>query len=181
MSAAIIYWSARNLAAWYNPVGNHHFALILTHSYKIVPGGIWLQRYKGASFLTLGAYKINNCLTFQPNHPSDVQSVRDKIDNPGLIQREPNLNFQGHQVNSPNGSDYRFAERLIKLSLKFEQNTKTSPIPYELFGDNCAAWVNTLFKVAGVPVTERIKAGQFWGIDAGEKILIPVEMFTTQS
>lgn len=90
------------------------------------------------------------------------------------------MDYQGHKVNAPTGDSRSFAQRLVQLALNFQENSKTSPIPYALFGDNCAAWVNTLFKVAGVSFTDRMRAGQFWGIDACEKKEIPDKMFVKQ-
>lgn len=172
MIMAKVYWSARNLGAWWNPFGNHHFVLIMTAAHF---GGLTPTQYKGESFLTLGGFSVNGLLKFEANNSSDVQSVKDKID--GLSWSEPNLDLQKHRVAPPNGSDPAFARELVRRSLIFEQNSKATPIPYELFGDNCSAWVNTLFKVCGVPIGERRRAGQFRGIDAGERIEIPEELF----
>jgi hypothetical protein len=169
---AKVYWSARNLWDWWNPFGNHHFVLIRT-AVKIL--NLTPIQYKGENFLTLGGFSINGVLTFQANNSSDVQSVKEKIDDPS--QWEPNLDLQKHRVAPPYGVDLWFAQGLVVRSLYFEQNTRFTPMPYELFGDNCVAWVNTLFKVVGVPLGERRRAGQFRGIDAGERIEIPEDMF----
>jgi nucleoid-associated protein YgaU len=132
-------------------------------------------QYKGESFLTLGGFYVSGFLVFGANNSEDVQSIKDKID--GMSWGEPNLDLQKHRVAPPNGSDPAFTEELVRRSLIFDKNSKATPIPYELFGDNCAAWVNTLFKVCGVPLGERIRAGQFRGIDAGERLEIPEELF----
>ncbi|MGH9948330.1 MAG: LysM peptidoglycan-binding domain-containing protein [Pyrinomonadaceae bacterium] len=171
MELAKVYWSARNLGAWWNPFGNHHFVLI--KNANVVEGLVPVE-YKGEKFLTLGGFSINGLLIFEANNASDVQSCKDKIDG---RRWEPDMDLQRHRVAPPNGSDPAFAALLAKLARNFERNSRTSPIPYELFGDNCSAWVNTIFKVAGVPLGERRRAGQFRGIDAGEQIEIPEELF----
>lgn len=171
MIEAKVYWSARNLGAWWNPFGNHHFVLIKT---EMGFEGLFPVQYRGVSFLTLGGFSINGVLTFQANNLSDIQSVKEKVDGRWL---EPSMDMQKHRVAPPRGSDVEFAHHLVFHSHIFEENSKAKPIPYELFGDNCAAWVNTLFKVVGVPIDERRRAGQLWGIDAGERIEIPEDMF----
>lgn len=172
MREAKVYWSARNLSNWWNPFGNHHFVLI-----KIAVPILSVNpvQYKGEHFMTLGGFSINGFLTFQANNSSDVQSVKDRIDDPSGW--EPDMDLQKHRVAPPYGVDLWFAQSLVVHSLYFEENSKASPIPYELFGDNCAGWVNTLFKVVGVPLGERRRAGQFRGIDAGERIELPESLF----
>lgn len=172
MLEAKVYWSARNLYAWWNPLGNHHFVLIKT-SKPIL--SVKPLEYKGEYFMTLGGFNVDGLLKFEANNSSDVQSVKDKID--GLSWSEPNMDLQKHRVAPPYGVDLWFAQGLVFRSLCFERNSKVAPIPYELFGDNCAAWVNTLFKSAGVPIGERRRAGQFWGIDAGERLEISEDLF----
>jgi hypothetical protein len=172
MIEAKVYWSARNLAGWWNPFGNHHFVLIRTAKPILSVGPV---HYKGEDFMTLGGFSVNGLLKFEANNSTDVQSVKDKIDTLGVW--EPSLDMQKHRVAPPYGVDRWFAEGLVVRSLYFEENSRSTPMPYELFGDNCAAWVNTLFKVVGVTLGERRRAGQFWGIDAGERLEIPEEMF----
>lgn len=46
MGIARIYWAARNLGAWWNPFGNHHFALIET---AIAPGKVSLISYRASA------------------------------------------------------------------------------------------------------------------------------------
>ena len=175
MKEAKVYWAARNLSTWWNPLGNHHFILIET---QVAQSGVSLINHKGVSFVTLGGFSINGFLTFQANDLSDVRSVKEKIDD--LSWWKPDMGFAGHQIYPPNSSDLEFVRTLVRYSFNFEANSKVTRLPYELFGGNCSAWVNTLFKVAGISLKDRQKAGQFWGIDAGERIEIPEEMFTTR-
>ena len=175
MKEAKVYWTARNLSDWWNPFGNHHFVLIKTAVQILSVSPV---EYKGEKFMTLGGFSINGVLTFQANEPSDVRSVKDRIDDPAGW--EPDMDLQKHRVAPPYGVDLWFAQSLVVHSLWFEKNPKTTPIPYELFGDNSAGWVNTLFKVVGVPLHERRTAGQFRGIDPGERIEIPEVMFTNR-
>lgn len=172
MAQPKIYWSARNLSGWWNPFGNHHFVLI-TSAPPIL--NLSPVRYKNESIMTLGAFMVDGFMVFDANNSSDIQSVKDKIDNPAGW--EPSLDMQKHRVAPPYGVDLYFAQGLVVRALRYQQNTKVTPFRYELFGDNCAAWVNTLFKGYGVPDGERRRAGQFWGIDAGERLEIPEALF----
>lgn len=163
-----VYWSARNLYAWWNPFGNHHFVLIMIKERIDSIAPIY---HKNEGFMTLGAFNVNGYLTFQANNTADVQSVRDVIDRLGWVD------LQRHRVGTPYGTELGFARVLVGRALCFEQNTKHTPVPFTLFGDNCAAWVNTLFKAAEVPANERRHAGQFQGIDAGERLKLPEDLF----
>jgi hypothetical protein len=176
LDMAVVYWSARNVNGMFTSLGNHHFVLIIVPS-GTIPGGIPPQKHKGVNFMTLGAFNVNGSLTVVRNYPDDTRSVRERIDNPGRFHLEPNMDFQGHRVRPPNGCDFAFATDLVDLSLKYEWNSIKFPIPYDNSDWNCAAWVNTLFKVSGVPESERLKAGEFWGVDWGEEELIPEGMF----
>ena len=49
--------------------------------------------------------------------------------------------------------------------------------PYSLIDENCAAWVNTMLKKAGISDEIREDLGEFWGIDWGEEDLIPDQFF----
>jgi hypothetical protein len=174
---AIVYWSARNVQHYLVP-GNHHFVLIMDNSQMSVPFNIAPKTYKGVSFFTLAAFKDDaGNMVFGPNNPTDVLSVRQRIDNPGWWAPEPDWDFQGHEVKPPNGCNYVFARQLLDLSANFDRNSQTTPLAFESGNLNCAAWVNTLFKVAGVPYSERIVAGEFWGVDMGEEEYIPEKLF----
>src|SRR5262249_54591930 len=172
MLEAKVYWSARNLYAWWNAFGNHHFVLIKTPKAILTVNPV---EYKGEYFMTLGGFSVDGLLKFEANNASDVQSVKDKID--GRSWSEPNLDMQKHRVAPPYGVDLWFAQGLVVRSLYFERNVSATAIPFHLFSQNCAAWVNTLFKVVGVPLGERQRAGQFRGIDAGERLEIPEDLF----
>ncbi|HMS40256.1 MAG TPA: hypothetical protein PKE69_08525 [Pyrinomonadaceae bacterium] len=173
----IVYWSARNVQHYLNP-GNHHFVLVTGNSELCMEYNIAPRTHNGMTFFTLAAFKDDaGNMVFGPNDSFDVRSVRERLDNPGWYAPEPNWDFQGHEVNSPNGCSHLFAKRLLTLSANFDKNSQTTPIPFKSGDRNCATWVNTLFKVAGVPYSERLTAGEFSGIDMGEEEYIPEKMF----
>ncbi len=176
----IVYWAARNVEHYLYP-GNHHFVLVTGNNETCQQFGIMPNEYKGMKFFTLAAnVGYNNNMTFNPNNALDVKSVREKLDNPadsGWFGPESNWDFQGHEINAPNGCNYTFSKRLLTLCANFEKNSQTNPIQIQRFDQNCAAWVNTLFEVAGVPYSERLRAGEFSGIDCGEEESIPRRMF----
>ena len=173
MGTVNVFWSARNLAHRMNPFGNHHFILI---DGAVATGGLPLEQYKGQTFITLGGFSIGGNLVFEANNQSDKDSVKEHIDDPAWWRAD--FGFRGNLIPPPSGNSTAFAELLCRYSLNYRENEKIKPIPYTLFNGICSAWVNTILKAAGVPDHVRNKAGDFWGIDAGEKVEIPEEMFT---
>jgi hypothetical protein len=51
----------------------------------------------------------------------------------------------------------------------FKNNIKDKPTKYDLWDLNCATWVNSLLKYAGVDENQREEKGEFSGIDWGEE------------
>lgn len=182
MGKATVNWIGRKLGSRFNPFGNHHYILILIDKICL-PTGIPTQRHNGAEFLTLGGFSINDNMVFVANDVSDNLSAKDLLDNTPIWDFFNPFDWgtQKHYVKPPGGNDTAFANQVIRLAEIYGKNTAVEPLPYRLFSDNCAAWVNTLFKVAGVPQHEREELGQFWGIDAAERVEIPEHLFQTKT
>jgi hypothetical protein len=176
-----VYWCARDLEV--SPIGNHHFILL------VCPNSA--ERFYGESilredapngttyFYTVGAFKgvgeNPKLLKMVVNQQTDVQAVREYLDpdeHTSLLL--PDYDLEPHLVTPPSGSIENFIATVIQLAINYKANGN---IEYSLIDENCAAWVNTLFKVAGVSETERKKRGEFFGIDAGEEDLIPEQFF----
>lgn len=161
-----VYWASRDLAGM--PWGNHQFILItIPQSYHLT--SILMQTEGELKFITLGAFKSDNGnLIFKANEPNDILSVRETL-NPSLQSWYSDFDMSQQRVKAPDGGELAFAIKLIELALKYSNNTYYSPIPYSLVDQNCAAWVNSVFKAAGVSLDNRLSAGEFSGIDWGEE------------
>ncbi|MBD2247336.1 hypothetical protein [Nostoc sp. FACHB-888] len=176
-----VYWCARDLEG--SPIGNHHFILLVNPDAT--------DRFSDESllqedtpdgttyFYTIGAFKgadgVPDLLKMIVNQPTDVQSVREYLDpdeHTSLLT--PDYDLEPHQITPPTGSVENFIATVIQLATNYK--TK-GDIQYSLIDENCAAWVNTLFKVAGVSDASREEAGEFSGVDWGEEDFIPEEFF----
>lgn len=179
MGTVEVYWNARNLGSnWNIGAGNHHYILIVTNGNKL-QGSIPTQNCSGAEFITLGGFNIGGNMVFMANNPEDSASAREIFSNSSLwnFLNPFDWGAQKHLVKPPNGNSLQFASQVVRLALNYEINTRANPLPYSIEDDNCAAWVNTLFKAAGIPLTERTRLGQFWGIDWAERLEIPENLF----
>lgn len=174
MADVEVYWAARDLAG--SPFGNHHFILImLPENYSMQQ--IKTQTEGSQRFVTLGGFAESGNLVFKSNDSSDVQSVKEVL-NPSLRSwYTADYDMERNKITPPTGGGWNFATTLERLAFNYEKNTKTSPVPYSLKNENCAAWVNTILKVAGVSAGERIRLGEFSGIDWGEEDEIPESLF----
>ncbi len=168
-----VYWSARDLAS--SPTGNHHFILIyLDAIYSLPPFATLIE--KETRFVTLGAFSVGGNLAFIANEPSDVTSVREEI-NTKKRGWFSDFDLEKNRVPSPLASDQKFAETLVKQALAFKVNTQSKKIEFSLSSQNCAAWVNTMFKIAGVTQANRESFGEFNGVDWGEEGLLDESLF----
>ena len=183
MGTVATFWNSRNLASrWNIGAGNHHYILIVLEAVHL-PAAIKTQKHNEVEFMTLGAFSVGGNMVFEANNASDSASARD------IFNKTPIKDFfnpfdwgtQKHLVKPPNGNAFQFAATITQFALNYQAETKINPLPYGLFDDNCAAWVNTLFKVAGISAAERVRLGQFWGIDAAEQLEIPEELFKSES
>jgi hypothetical protein len=110
------------------------------------------------------------------NQQSDVKAVREYLDpEEHTSPLTPDYDLEAHLVTPPSGSVGNFIATVIQLATNFKAK---GDIQYNLIDENCSAWINTLFKVAGISETEREELGEFFGIDFGEEDLIPEEFFT---
>lgn len=183
MGTIATFWNARNLASrWNIGAGNHHYILIVVDGVRL-PTPFRTQTHNKAEFITLGAFSVGGNMVFEANNASDSASAKDLFDNTPIKDFFNPFDWgtQKHLVKPPDGNAFRFAANVAQFALNYQAKTKINPLPYTLTDDNCASWVNTLFKVAGIPSDERIRLGQFWGIDAAEKLEIPEDLFTNDS
>jgi hypothetical protein len=170
---AEVYWAARDLDG--PPWGNHQFIAIYLGENEA------LRQTKaedegGTKFVTLGGHVENGNLIFIPNQTADVQSVREAI-NPSCAGWWSDYDLEKHKIDPPSGGGWYLATQCEELAYKYQTNTKSSPVKYDLWDGNCASWVNTLLKVIGITQTDRSRAGEFNGIDWGEEDLLSEDLF----
>jgi hypothetical protein len=170
---AKVYWASRDLSSFF--IGNHQFILIMLDSneslLKTTSNTEGTQK-----FAILAGHQPHGDLIFVPNQTDDVKSVREAL-TPSSRGWFSDLDMEKHLITSSSGGGITFAQKLETLAYNYQANTKTSPVKYDLWDRNCATWVNTLLKVAGVAKNDRIKAGEFKGVDWGEEDLIDEKLF----
>jgi hypothetical protein len=171
-----VYWSARDLDSFF--LGNHHFLLIKIPKDKKLTRIINLDEGDWR-FITLAGHLPDKHLVFRENDEGDVQSVREII-NPKLAGRFYDYDLETHFVNPPNGGGWSFAQSLVDLAFNYRRNSETTPVEYVLRDENCSCWVNTILRVAGVPKNERMKLGEFSGIDWGEEQTLDDNLFKSE-
>jgi hypothetical protein len=170
---AQVFWAARDLDGW-NLGGNHSFILIYLNQNES------LLRTKaesegGTKFAILAGHQVSGNLVFVANQTADVQCVREVL-NPSLAGYW-DFDMEEKRITPPSGSGWSFAIKLEELAWKYAINTSSKAQEYGLLNFNCATWVNTMLTVAGVSQYERMKLGEFSGIDWGEEDLLDKSLF----
>jgi hypothetical protein len=178
-----VYWCARDLDG--PPIGNHHFILLVCPDTTVLFSGKPPKQENTPDgtvyFYTVGAFKkdgiLPDLLKVEVNQDTDVKAVREYVDpDEHTSPLKPDYDLEPHLVNPPSGSSSDFMKAVVQLSINFESK---GHIQYSLIDENCAAWINTLFKIAGVSDADREKAGEFFGIDWGEEDFIPEDFFSS--
>ncbi len=170
---AKVYWAARDFSVG---LGNHHFILI-----KLCGGASTLkfpaETHKGQKFVTLGGFAggLGKPMHMEANNRDDVAAVKEMLDPSRVKWYRSDWDTEAHRVRPPGGGDLAFAQTVARVADNFRK--KQGKVTYNLLDRNCATWVNTLFKVAGVPRSARVRAGEFSGIDWGEEALLPASAF----
>lgn len=168
MDTPRVYWAARTYHSWWGP-GNHHFILIRT----LRPiCGFAPVLHRGDGFMTLGAFNVNNVVTFQGNHFGDVQGMKRIVDQaPDWeswdIMKDQRVSRDGHA----------FACELVRRCLVFKSNTRTHPVPYDLLGDDCAPWIHTLLGECGISWDECKRLGKLDTYPQHRRLSFPEKMF----
>lgn len=60
-------------------------------------------------------------------------------------------------------------QKIVNAYETFKKNIESNPPKYGLCSTNCAAWVNGLLKSVGISREDRVRLGEFWGIDWAEE------------
>lgn len=176
-----IYWAARDING--NNIGNHHFILIEFEEDEEKFSRYNIKYAKDRRFLTIAAFADKNeNIVVALNDHNDVKSVLEDFDPDTYADPDAWFDFSLalNELNMlpPNDMTMReFAELLLRLTENFHRNSQTNPVKYTLTNENCATYVNSLFKAAGVSEKDRTRLGEFLGIDWGEEDLLPMELF----
>lgn len=168
-----VYWAARDLDGV--PWGNHQFILI----YMDVKQSLLKTKPEfsgGQKFSTLGGHKVSGNLVLVANQTADVKSVKEVLD-PSTNVGWSDFDMEEKKIAPPTGGDWSFSVEVERLAYNYDRNVKATPQEYDLTDENCATWVNTLLKIAGVSKARRTKLGEFSGIDWGEEDLLDESLF----
>lgn len=181
--AAEVYWAARDLKIL--PVGNHHFILVVPDNPDELPEEIQKMLVDlggGKKGFTLAASRSpDGRLQFESNNDTDRQSVREHFDPEEHVTWLPDYDLEKNEVEPPKGmTETEFIERQVQLAQNYETNEAQNNVEFDTSDQNCAAWANTMFKIAGVGEHEREEAGDFFGFDQGEEYLLDESLFTHQ-
>ena len=179
MAETSVRWNARNLRGRFNVgFGNHHYILVVADAIPI-PNEYPKLSYAGHDFFTLGGFSVGGNMVMKHNNHNDVTSAKECLDGGGFWEfvNPADWGTQSHIIRPPNGCPFSFASDVCRLARNYERNTAINPHPYDIYDDNCASWVNTLFKVLGLTKRQRQKYGEFWGMDWGEEDPIPESLF----
>jgi len=179
--ATEVFWAARDLDSYAAPIGNHHFILImLDKGHKVA---FPAKHEDGKRFVTLGGFKKSvggkSRLIFEANNSADIFSVREVLD-PKEHTRvwKPDFDMERHKIAPPGkSSGLAFAQKCVQLAKTYAFNEKLKHVEYTLTNQNCSAWVNCLLKAAGISRSDRLKAGEFSGVDWGEEDTLPPSLF----
>jgi hypothetical protein len=180
-----VYWCARDLES--SPVGNHHFVTIVfenttdtaSFAQKFPAFAVRSELNEKGRRIYYTCFGVstdsNNRIVIKNNTASDIQAMKEII-NPGkyTFWYKPDFDLEGHRI-PESYPDYRdFAEKVIQLAINFNRSESSD---YSLLSNNCATWVNTLLKVAGVPSGVRKSLGDFYGVDVAENKLLDESLF----
>jgi len=170
---ADIYWAVRDLDGV--PWGNHHFILIVLGDKEFMMRTKF-EEEGGQRIVTLAGHNVGGNLALIANQKADIDSVKEVI-NPNYNKGWSDFDLEKHSLTPPTGGGLSFAWEIERLAYNYENNTKTSPVDYDLWDRNCATWINTLLSVAGISQSVRNKAGEFSGIDWGEEDTLNEDLF----
>jgi hypothetical protein len=179
-----IYWATRDLEDNWKVVGNHHFILVELDNKsaceELKKKGITYQEENGKYFFTMAAFGNNGRLQYEPNNKADVKAVKEYF-NPKKHTNwsKPYLDLEIHEVKSPTkySDEDEFIKKLIFSAKTYTKNEAEHNVEYFVLDENCAAWVNSLFKATGVDDETRIQKGEFAGTDWGEEDELSSSLF----
>ena len=178
-----IYWSTRDLDHPLAVIGNHHFILLVADAsdfrYMGLPAKNEKHGNKTTYFYTLGATNgANGRLVTAFDNDADVKSVRELIDPKEHTSIwVSDFDLSARLVSTDINMIRRAALRATYYKRREERNISSLPM-YDPSDENCAAWVNTLFKSLGVSEADRRKHGDQFGVDWGELDEIDLNLFT---
>lgn len=184
-----VYWSTRDVD--FSPVGNHHFITFiydgLVQANRMKARGIDYfteENDKGIAvpYSTVGigtdGHKGGKLIYgFSPK--SDRNSIHEIAKEDNTSWDKPDADYHGHWVpydrsNPKLTNNEMLMVEILERVLNFNAHYhKGDTIDYSLVDENCAAGVNSIFRVLGYPLSFRKEIGEFPGVDWGEEDVIP--------
>ncbi|MDD5063260.1 MAG: RHS repeat-associated core domain-containing protein [Phycisphaerae bacterium] len=176
-----VYWAARDTS--FSPFANHHFILaapdkpgdftFLDQIFKAMSEdgvGILQNIGGGEKGFAMGAESQNDRLKAVFNKGYDIDSSRQYW---GESRSLRSWDFDRREVMSEE-DDTSFVYKLVLQAFIYVDKEESAPIDFDLRnGPNCASWVNSMFRSAGISEARRhIIGGSFSGISLGQDYLI---------
>ena len=181
-----VCWATRDLESFF--LGNHHFLMFIFDNEKSIPKNFGVtpveikcdndkcKPSKWVAVLSLhGQAKgkktdLNRgAILVGKNYKIDIEAYREHYCK-NTKWYLSDLDYQGKTVPTPSGmSDVEFMQKIVNAYETFKKNIESNPPKYGLCSTNCAAWVNGLLKSVGISREDRVRLGEFWGIDWAEE------------
>ena len=126
----------------------------------------------------MGGFSVNGRLKYEFNNDADVLAVREFIDPAEHVSAwSADFDLARNEVTAPGKDGITLAREIQRYANRYFINEGANRIDYSLLDENCSAWANSILKKAGVSAADRLKAGEFFGIDWGEEDEIPATAF----
>ena len=181
-----VCWATRDLESFF--LGNHHFLMFIFDNEKSIPKNFGVtpveikcdnDKCKPSKWLAVlslhGQAKgkktdLNRgAILVGENYKTDIEAYREHYCK-NTKWYLSDLDYQGKTVPTPSGmSDVEFMQKIVNAYETFKKNIESNPPKYGLCSTNCAAWVNGLLKSVGISREDRVRLGEFWGIDWAEE------------
>jgi len=177
-----VYVVARDLAGL-GVVGNHIYIVIFPDDFEDLKKKCpdvklrSLDGKGGAKAVTVGGHKDEDGnLVGKMNEANEINALKEVYGGIKKVWYKPDLDAEMKEVKPPEGvTQKQFETTIITIWLEYVRYTNTEPIEFDLGDCNCATWVNTALKIAGVDKETRVKKTEFWGVDWGEEQTLPKE------
>jgi len=177
-----VSWASRDLSSFF--LGNHQFIIFEYDSKDDAPLSVrkLLKEVKCKKTrckvyvatigleqrpLEVDGQKQKHMIWWYVNESEDIEAYKEQF-----CKKDKRKHFWDwdYQANEIEGFDEpKLVDKIMEGFENFKNNIKDKPTKYDLWDLNCATWVNSLLKYAGVDENQREEKGEFSGIDWGEE------------
>jgi RHS repeat-associated protein len=177
-----VSWASRDLSSFF--LGNHQFIIFEYDSKDDAPMSVrkLLKEVKCKKTrckvyvatigleqrpLEIDGQKQKHMIWWYVNESEDIEAYKEQF-----CKKDKRKHFWDwdYQANEIEGFDEpKLVDKIMEGFENFKNNIKDKPTKYDLWDLNCATWVNSLLKYAGVDENQREEKGEFSGIDWGEE------------